>query len=60
MTTESLAESIVDLSLQEQESVLRFIAQLKQQRLARPEVSFTDAAEEFMSQHPDLLRRLGH
>ena len=55
MATESLAEVVRSLTPQEQEAVRQFIDYLKRRDSQSP---FQQAADEFIAQHPDLLRRL--
>jgi len=54
---ESLAAILETLSDEEQASVLRFIEYLKT-RTPKPGTAFLQAADEFIEQHPELLRRL--
>jgi hypothetical protein len=56
MSAESLTELIETLTLPEQEAVREFIGYLKRQPAgASP---FLAAVDEFIAQHPELLRRL--
>ena len=57
MTTEELIDRVKSLSAEEQTSVVRFIDYLDQ-RQAPAQTPFLQAAEEFISQHPELLQRL--
>jgi len=57
MTTEELIDRVKSLSAEEQTSVLQFIDYLER-RNNSPASSFLQAAEEFMAEHPELLRRL--
>jgi hypothetical protein len=57
MTTENLAEMISSLSPEEQESVQTFVEFLKRRGSARSS-PFLTAVDEFIDQHPELLRRL--
>lgn len=59
MSTESLAEVVRSLTPQEQEAVRQFIDYLKRRDDAAGSQSpFLQAADEFIAQHPELLRRL--
>ena len=57
MTGAAIAEVVGSLTPQEQETVIAFIAFLRENRetAASP---FLAAADEFMDQHPELLQRL--
>jgi hypothetical protein len=57
MATENLADVITSLTPEEQESVKQFIEFLKRKgpTLSSP---FLAAVDEFIDQHPELLRRL--
>jgi predicted lactoylglutathione lyase len=57
MATENLADVINSLTLQEQESVKQFIEFLKRKG-SSPSSPFHAAVDEFIDQHPELLRRL--
>lgn len=57
MPNEILIEAVNALSPEEQESVLRFIDYLKRQNV-RSESSFLQAADQFIADHPELLRHL--
>jgi hypothetical protein len=57
MTAESLAEVINSLTPEEQESVRLFVEFLKWKDSASAS-PFLAAADEFVDQHPELLRRL--
>ncbi len=57
MATENLADVIGSLTPEEQESVKQFIEFLKGKDLPRTS-PFLAAADEFIDQHPELLRRL--
>ncbi len=57
MATDNLAAVISSLTLEEQESVKQFVDFLKRKELA-PASPFPAAVEEFIDQHPELLRRL--
>ncbi len=54
VATAHLADVISSLTAEEQESVKQFVAFLKRKDLP----SFLAAVEEFIGQHPELLRRL--
>jgi hypothetical protein len=54
MAAENLADVIGSLTPEEQETVKQFIAFLK----SRPSSPFLGAVDEFIDQHPELLRRL--
>ncbi len=58
MTDASLAEVVRSLTPHEQEAVRRFIDHLRRGDSAPSEAPFLQAAEEFMAEHPELLRRL--
>jgi hypothetical protein len=57
MTTENLADVIRSLTPEEQESVKQFVEFLKRKG-SLPASPFLAAVDEFIGQHPDLLRRL--
>jgi death on curing protein len=57
IATENLADVTRSLTPQEQESVRRFVEYLKQKGAA-PSSPFLAAVDEFVDQHPELLRRL--
>ena len=57
MSTEQLIERVKSLSAEEQSSVIQFIDYLER-RHAQASTPFLQAAEEFIAQHPELLRRL--
>ena len=57
MTTEELIDRVKSLSAEEQTSVVQFIDYLER-RQSPESTPFLHAAEEFISQHPELLRRL--
>jgi hypothetical protein len=57
MTTENLADVIRSLTPEEQESVKQFVEFLKRKG-SLPVSPFLAAVDEFIGQHPDLLRRL--
>lgn len=54
---QSLADTINSLSPEQQESVLQFIEFLKGGR-SSGSPAFLGAVDEFIDQHPELLRRL--
>lgn len=55
MAAENLAEVIGSLTPEEQESVKEFVEFLKRKGKLSP---FLNAVDEFVDQHPELLRRL--
>ena len=57
MATESLAETISKLTPSEQDSVKQFVEFLKAQG-SSPSSPFLAAVDQFIHQHPELLRRL--
>jgi hypothetical protein len=57
MAAENLADIISSLTPAEQESVKQFVEFLKRDR-PTPPTSFLAAVDEFIDQHPELLRRL--
>jgi len=57
MSVENLAEVISSLTPEEQESVKLFVEFLKRKELVRAS-PFLAAVDEFVDQHPELLRRL--
>jgi hypothetical protein len=58
MATQDLSDAIKTLTPEEQESVRLFIAFLKKRERAGSS-PFLAAVNEFVDQHPELLRRLG-
>jgi len=58
MAPESLNEIVLALTPEEQAAVREFIDFLKQKTPSSPESRFFAAVEEFIEEHPDLLRRL--
>ncbi|MBK9167653.1 MAG: hypothetical protein IPM24_09340 [Bryobacterales bacterium] len=59
MAAESLADVVQSLTPQEQEAVWQFIEYLKRRdATARSPSPFLEAADEFITQHPELLLRL--
>jgi hypothetical protein len=56
MVTENLSEVIRSLTPEEQEAVRQFVQFLK--RKDGRSSAFLSAVDEFVEQHPDLLRRL--
>jgi hypothetical protein len=57
MSTQELIEKVKSLSAEEQASVIQFIDYLER-RHATASTPFLQAAQEFMTEHPELLRRL--
>ena len=57
MAVENLADAINSLMPDEQESVRQFVEFLKRKGQSPPS-PFLAAADEFIDQHPELLRRL--
>jgi len=55
LASDALIEAVKSLSPEQQKSVLRFIDYIKGQKAAS---SFVHAAEMFIAEHPELLRRL--
>ena len=58
MAAENLADVIRSLTPEEQESVRQFVEFLKR-KAPSPPSAFLAAVDEFIDQHPELLRRLG-
>lgn len=59
MAADSLVDVVLSLTPQEQDAVREFVAYLKQRQAESVSVSpFLRAAEEFIAEHPELLRRL--
>jgi hypothetical protein len=58
MTPEDLSQLVSQLSPAEQSAVKEFIAFLKERRGKAPETAFLAAIDEFIADHPELLRRL--
>ena len=58
MATENLADLISSLTPAERESVEQFIVFLKRKQSATTNSTFLAAVDEFIDQHPELLRRL--
>jgi hypothetical protein len=56
MAAENLADLISKLTPQEQDSVKEFVQFLK--RRESPQSPFLAAVDEFIEQHPELLRRM--
>lgn len=56
MAAETITELVQSLTPREQEAVRRFIEFLRHE--SRTESPFLAAVDEFMVQHPELLRRL--
>jgi len=57
MASESLAEIISKLTPEDQDSVRQFVEFLKRKESSRSS-PFLTAVDEFVEQHPELLRRL--
>lgn len=57
MAAENLADVISSLTPEEQESVKQFVEFLKRKG-SPPSSPFLAAIDEFIDQHPELLRRL--
>lgn len=57
MAAENLADLMTELTPEEQESVRQFIEYLKHRRPS-PSSPFLQAVDEFIGQHPELLRLL--
>jgi len=56
-STEELIERVKSLSVEDQVSVIRFIESLERKQVAF-QTPFLQAAEDFITEHPELLRRL--
>lgn len=56
MAAETITELVQSLTPSEQEAVRQFIEFLRHE--SRPKSPFLAAVDEFVAQHPDLLRRL--
>jgi hypothetical protein len=57
MTTEELIEKVKSLSPEEQTSVVQFINFLERQPVSG-QSAILHSAEQFIAEHPELLRRL--
>jgi hypothetical protein len=57
MAAENLADVISSLTPEEQESVKQFVEFLKRKGASQA-TPFSRAVDEFIDQHPELLRRL--
>jgi hypothetical protein len=57
MASENLVDVVRSLTPQEQEAVRRFIDYLKGRDVTVPS-PFLQAADDFIAEHPELLRRL--
>jgi hypothetical protein len=57
MAAPNLTEAIDSLTLEQQRTVFEFIDFLKRRGENAP-ASFLAAADEFMAEHPEILRRL--
>jgi hypothetical protein len=58
MRPKDLGQLVSELSPAEQSAVKEFIVFLKERNGKPPETSFQAAIDEFISAHPELLRRL--
>jgi hypothetical protein len=58
MRSVDLSQLVSELSPAEQSAVIEFITFLKERNGKSPETSFQAAMEEFIADHPELLRRL--
>jgi hypothetical protein len=58
MASENLADVLAQLSPSEKEAVREFIEFLKRRKNEAQPTPFLAAIEEFMTEHPELLRRL--
>jgi hypothetical protein len=58
MATENLIDAVKSLSPEEQASVIQFIDYLKGRKTSSSS-AFLHAADQFIADHPELLRRLG-
>ena len=59
MATESLVDVVRSLTPQEQDAVRQFVDYLKRRPASlESESPFLRAADEFIAEHPELLRRL--
>lgn len=58
MTTEALTELVASLSPEEQAAVVDFIRFFRGQKDRRNPSPFLSAIDEFIAEHPELLRRL--
>lgn len=57
MAAENVAELLLSLTPSEQQAVREFIQFLRDKRQA-PKTPFLAAVDEFVAEHPELLRRL--
>jgi hypothetical protein len=55
---QNLTDLIRTLSPKEQEAVTQFIDYLRRQPAGGPQATISQAADEFMREHPELLRLL--
>lgn len=55
---ENLLETVASLTPEQQDAVRRFIEYLRE-RPGRGPGAFLEAAEDFIAEHPELLRQLG-
>lgn len=58
MAAQNLTDVIASLTPEEQESVRQFVEFLKHQESSPRPSTFFGAVDEFIDQHPELLRRL--
>ena len=58
MKSPSLTELVAHLSPDEQVAVREFIEFIRQRKVTSKQTPFMAAVEEFISAHPELLRRL--
>lgn len=58
MAAENLADLISSLTPEQQESVKQFVEFLKRKALSSQSPAFLTAVDEFIDEHPELLRRL--
>ena len=58
MPVQSLTDIVESLSPQQQDAVRRFIDYLKIRETSNAASSYLQAADEFIDEHPELLRRL--
>ena len=58
MASENLADVLAQLSPSEKDAVREFIEFLKRRKSETQPTPFLAALEEFMAEHPELLRRL--
>ncbi|MEO8595684.1 MAG: hypothetical protein ABI759_20360 [Candidatus Solibacter sp.] len=58
MSTQDLLSVVQSLTPREQEAVSKFIDYLRERNAIQPDLSFLQAADEFIVEHPEILRRL--